>query len=86
MRVPMHILNATEVTNSKNGVDTANANSSQILKMNPLFFITQNCLNQRKTLLYLRSCSATIFIQYDKSPGKYTSKSCLVETKPVCKS
>ena len=57
----MHILDATEVTNSKNRVDTANANSSQILKMNPLFFITQDCLNQRKTLFYLRSCSATIF-------------------------
>ena len=33
----------------------------------------------------LRSCFATFFPQFHKSPGKYTSETCQVETKPVCK-
>ena len=49
------------------------SHSGQIFKQNPEFFIIQDCVNQRKAL----------FRQFDKIPGKCTSKTCQVETKPV---
>ena len=51
-----------------------------------LFFITQDYVNQRKALFYLRVLLDNNFPQFDKSPGKYYSKTRQVKTKSVCKS
>ena len=42
-------------------------------------------MNQRKALFYLKVLLGNNFPQFDKSPGKYSSKTCQVETKLVCK-
>ena len=42
-------------------------------------------MNQRKALFYLKVLLGNNFPQFDKSPGKYSSKTRQVETKLVCK-
>ena len=42
-------------------------------------------MNQRKALFYLKVLLGNNFPQFDKSPGKYKSKTRQVETKLVCK-
>ena len=56
MKAPVHLLNTTEVTTFRNGVEVYHAKmpnglisySGQILKQNPLIFIILDCVNQRK--------------------------------------
>ena len=59
--------------------------SGQIFIKNSLFFKIQDCMNQRKALFYLKVLLGNNFPQFDKSPGKYKSKTRQVETKLVCK-
>ena len=88
---PKHLLNGTEVTTYGNEVETYYVKmlnglipySGQIFRQNPLFFIIQ--VNQRQVLFYLKVLRANNFPQFDKCPGKYTSKTGHVETEPVCK-
>ena len=93
MKEPKHLLNTIEVTTGKNRVETYYVKmlnglisfSSQIFKENLLFFIIQDCVNQRQALFYLQILLGNTFPQFDKSPDKCTSKTCQVETKPVPK-
>ena len=92
MKAPKHLLIATKVKTCRNEVETYHVKllndlisySSYIFKHEPLFFIIQDCVNQRKTF-HLKVLLANNFLQFDKSPGKYTSKTHQVETKPVPK-
>ena len=59
--------------------------SGQIFKQNPLFFIIQDCVNQRKALFYLKVLLGINFLQFDKWLGKRTRKTCQVQTKPAPK-
>ena len=56
----------------------------QIFNQNPLLFIIQDCVNQRRALFYSKVFLCDNFWQFDESPGKYTSKTRPVETKRVC--
>ena len=47
--------------------------------------IVQHCVNQRKTLVYLKVLPENNLSQFDKSIGKYSSETCQAATKPVCK-
>ena len=58
-----------------------NGLSIQIFKQNLSFFIIQDCVNQGKKLFYLKILLGNNFPQFDKSPGKYTSKTCQIKTK-----
>ena len=59
---PKDLLNATEGMPCKNGVEMYHVKmlneimsySGQIFKQNPLLFIIQDCVNQSKTLFYLK--------------------------------
>ena len=60
--------------------------SGKIFEQSPSFFIIHDCANQeRKTLFYLKVLLGNNFPLFDKCPGKYTSKTRKVETKPICK-
>ena len=93
MKAPKRLLNTTEVTTCRDGVETYDIKmlnslisySRQIFKQKPLFFITQDCVNQRKSLYYLNVSHGNIFHHFDESPGKYYGKIRQVETKPVNK-
>ena len=97
MRVPKHLLNTTDVRTCRNGVKTYHGKilnglisysghiSHIIFLKEPLFFIIQDCVHERKALFYLKIFICKSFHQFDKCPGKYTSNTCQVETKPVCK-
>ena len=69
MKAPNHLLNDTEVKTCRNGVKTYHIKMlndlisycDQIFKQNPLFFIIQDCVNQRKALLYLNILNISIF-------------------------
>ena len=60
MKAPKHLLNATEVTTSRNGVEVYHIKmlngfisyGGQIFKQNPLIFIIQDCVNQRKAFFW----------------------------------
>ena len=60
MKTPKHLLNVTEVTTCKNGVETYHVKmlnglilyDSQIFYQNSLFSIIQDYVNQRKVLCY----------------------------------
>ena len=62
----------------RNGVETYHIKmfnelySSHIFKQNHLFFIIQDCDNQRKALFYLKVLLGKNFPQFDKIPDKYT--------------
>ena len=79
IKASKHLMNATEVTICRNGVKTYYIKmqngfisySSQIFKQNPLFFITENYVDQRKALFYLKVLLGNNFPHIDKSPGKY---------------
>ena len=78
MKVPKHLLNATEygidnLQKCSRIISHQNANTGQIFKQNPLFFIIQDCFNQIKALFSLKVLFTTTFPQFDKRPGKYTS-------------
>ena len=51
----------------------------------PLFFLIQDRVHERKALFYLKIFLCKNFHQFDKCPGKHTSNTRQVETKPVCK-
>ena len=78
MKAPKNLLNAAEVTTCSNGVETYYKKllngllsySCQIFKENPLFFIMQDWVNQRKALFYLKVLLGNNFPQFYKSPGK----------------
>ena len=80
MKAPKRLLNATEVTNCRKAVETYHVNM-----LNGLISYSQDCVNQRKTLFYLKVLLGNNFPQFDKWPGKYTSKTRQVVIKPVCK-
>ena len=73
-RVPKHLLNTTEVTTRRNGVKTYHGKmlngvtsySGHILYIifleEPLFFIIQDCVHERRHYFVLRSLVAIIFI------------------------
>ena len=69
-----------EVTTCRNRVETYPI----VIKQDLLFFIILDCVNQRKSFFYLQVLFGNNFAQFDKSPGKYSSKTCQVEIKPVC--
>ena len=93
MKAPKHLLSATEVKTCRDGVETFQVKmlndlisySGKIFKQNPLFFIMQDCVNQRKALFYLKVLLGNNFPQFDKSLVKCTSKTRQVETKSVSK-
>ena len=92
MKVLKHLLSATEVTTCSNRVETYHVKmlndlvwySGQFFKKNPLFFIIQDCVNQRKALFYRKVLLGNNFPEFDKNPGYYNSKTLQVETKPAC--
>ena len=93
MKAPKHLLNATDMNTCGDRVETDYVKilndlasyGNQIFEQNPLFFIIQDCVNQRKTLFYPKVLLSNNFPQFDKSPGQYTSRACQVETKLVSK-
>ena len=66
MKAPKHLLGATEVKTYRNGVKTYHVKMLNVLtsysNQSPLFFIIQDCVNQRKAIFYLRSYLATSFL------------------------
>ena len=75
MKAPEHLLNAPEVKASRNGVEVYHVKmlndlisySSQTFKQNPLIFIIQDCVNQRKALFYRKLLPGNNFSQFHKS-------------------
>ena len=75
MKAPKHLPNTTEMKTCRNAfkahhiksLNDLTSYSGQIFKQNPLFFIIQDCVNQRKALFYLRSCLATSFFSLIKA-------------------
>ena len=75
MKAPKHLLNATEMTTSRYGVEVYQIKmlngfisySGQIFKQNPLIFMIQDCANQRKAFFILRFYLAAIFLSLIKT-------------------
>ena len=68
-------LNPTTVTmTTLKALNRVISYSTQIFKQNLWFFIIQDCVDQRKALFYLKILLGNNFPQFDKCPGKYTSK------------
>ena len=73
-------LNPTTVTmTTLKALNCVISYSTQIFKQNLWFFIIQDCVDQRKALFYLKILLGNNFPQFDKCPGKYTSKTRQVE-------
>ena len=76
MKALKHLLTTTEVKTCRNGVETYHVKilsglisySSQIFKQNPLFFIIQDCVDQRKTSFYLKVLFDNNFLQFETKP------------------
>ena len=78
MKLPKHLLNTTEVTTCRN----IKSKCSSIFKQISLFFITQDRVNQRKSLFYFKVLVGNNFHQFDETAGKYYGKTCQADTKP----
>ena len=85
MKALKHLLKTTKLVTGEIESKYFTLKYSQIFKQKPLFFLTKDCVNQRKSLFYLKVLLGKNFHHLDESTGNYYGKTCQVETKPVNK-
>ena len=85
MKALKHLLKTTKLVTGEIESKYFTLKYSQIFKQKPLFFLTKDCVNQRKSLFYLKVLLGKNFHHLYESAGNYYCKTCQVETKPVNK-